>query len=441
MRSKVWLYTLISVGILFRAIACFWPQSLNADEQASLFFSTISIGESLTRDNSAPLYPFLLRIWLWLLPGELLPELLYRLPSLIFSSISVFFAWRIFRSHIFLFLWTINPASISFACDVKNSALFELTTLCFVGLSLQKPQVRNDFHQQLKILIGSIFVLGSHYLGGILIFSYFGLGTLKKIVTPFSRKLTIAAALAASAGLVFLNYSIVHTNSLGWMRSFHGGDLLMLIYQPIWVLGSYSWSLTLTHLFLATYVTTRSRATSAWWFFLLIGVYICSSLATDQSIGFSRFLIPAQVLLIHASAQGLILLQRRGLLGQRLFFAVCTLISTLSLKKIVEDRIVTKAVWKELAIDFCTTRTPQRHHYLLGHQSIDFYFNKNCAIRVYECSAINRNPSYWILQKQSLPSLERLIRSCFKNASLLRIDEKGSDSYEPILIYEVRHSE
>ncbi|MBC7457058.1 MAG: hypothetical protein H7235_02180, partial [Bdellovibrionaceae bacterium] len=249
-------------GIFIRLVTALWPQSLSSDEQVSLHFAQINLVESFLRDNSAPLFSLLLRIWQNLVP---ISESALRLLPFLISTLTLIYVWKRWNEFWVRFLFVINPASISFAGDLKNTALFELFTVIFISESLHLFKLFKD-HKRIEprryaiIFLVSLGLIFSHYLGLLLIFSgLLGLVLWKPIATQL--RLKIIFFVIFSGLLMFgINYYWLHPESLVWMQNFHKEDGSLLFLLPPYVLGSYSrtWAIFLFGLILWNAVKKKS---------------------------------------------------------------------------------------------------------------------------------------------------------------------------------------
>ena len=428
--SGFWLFLL---GLTLRFVSLFSWQGLTLDEMVSVHFAQIPLAQSFFRDNSAPLFSFLLRNWLQALPQD---EMSVRVLPFIISAIALFYVFKRFKDFWVRTLFVISPASISLAGEVKNSSLFYLMSVLFIGeililvpkLKIQKKIPVNDWIWPGMAAIG---LVASHYLGLLLLLSaVIFVGVNQEIELKF-RKIAWSLALVVAVVMIGINYYWLHSPALIWMQEIHKNNYSLIFLLPLYVLGSYSrsWAAVIFCFILGD--CKKKKSSTALWFMILIALYFLVEMWTDRSLGFRRFLIPLDILStlvvagyyaqIRGSRKWLTLILVGGLLLQS--------------KKIVEDFFELRSGWKEAASAFCGQNLTGPK-YVYAHEALKYYFSENCAHITSQCQDDLANQTIWLVQKQTEQQFLTTMNQCKPLASLQIQQVIVEKSYEPILVYE-----
>ncbi|MFA5417710.1 MAG: glycosyltransferase family 39 protein [Bacteroidales bacterium] len=144
--------------------------SIGGDEPFSIYYAQMDIPliiSNLSPGNNPPLYEILLYFWIKLFG---IGPLAVRLPSLIFSSATVYFIYRIgkdfFNYQIALLaglLFTLSNFHIFFAHEARVYPLFALLTTMSMYYFLKICHNRTVFRSYILLLVVSILMLYAHY--------------------------------------------------------------------------------------------------------------------------------------------------------------------------------------------------------------------------------------------------------------------------------------
>ena len=146
--------------------------SVGGDEPFSIYHAQLdvsSIIHQLSFGNNPPLYEIILHFWIELFG---ITELSVRLPSLIFSSVTVLFIYKIGKEYftyqtalITSLLFSFSNYHLAFSHEARVYCLFALLTAMSMYLFLIICNKQQDFKYYLLLLTINVLLLYSHYFG------------------------------------------------------------------------------------------------------------------------------------------------------------------------------------------------------------------------------------------------------------------------------------
>lgn len=191
---------------------------LDGDEPFTLFWATRPWGEfvaMLRTENNPPLYFLLVRAWAAVVPLE---EAWLRLPSALFSALTVWPLYRVARALggrlmavCACLLFTLNNHQYIFAHELRGYALFLLLTVVVIRLLLREERGQG---WRGALPLGLVFaaLVWTHFFGWLVI----GLALLCTLVLPELRGVHRRTFMAAGmATVAFLPYGYIFLHRAG----------------------------------------------------------------------------------------------------------------------------------------------------------------------------------------------------------------------------------
>lgn len=182
--------------------------SLAKDEPFSVYYSQfdiVTIVSELSLGNNPPLYEIFLHIWTSIFG---ISEFSVRLPSVVFSSITVYFIYQICRKHFSLkaaflaaVLFTLSNYQMYFAHEARVYPLFMLLTTVSMFQYLKLITSKYSKINVLIYLIFTIFLLYSHFFSWFVI-----LVQISVFVTLYWNKKTKLITFSKYFGIISLFY-------------------------------------------------------------------------------------------------------------------------------------------------------------------------------------------------------------------------------------------
>lgn len=211
--------------------------SIGGDEPFSIYHAQmdiISIIKLLSAGNNPPLYEILLHFWIKLFG---ISEFSVRLPSLIFSCITVFYIFKIgvnfFNIKVAIsssLLFIFSNYQILFAHEARVYALFGMLTAISMFFYLELiAKDKPKFKPLILLLLANIVLIYSHYLGFfVLLIQFLCIVLYKELRTKFWKQLLILLGIIALFYLPNINVLIARfldSSSNGtWVKSPNGFD-------------------------------------------------------------------------------------------------------------------------------------------------------------------------------------------------------------------------
>lgn len=439
---------LIIFGMALRFAAGLWPEGYGSDELAQLSYAGLPWIELLTRDNNPPLYAIFLKIWLSVFPPESEPVI--RLLSTLTSCVTLLLVRRIWRSPWVLAAFALNPASISFASDVKNSALFELGIVLFFGSCYLALNVKNseaiNRHQSpflskpVAIFIGASAMITTSFISAIplAVAAFVLLPRWTEQIKRFRLPILVFGSSSVFAAIVAAIW--LRPAHLTWMGEEYAKSPFESYLLIFYAVGSYSYALTLSTI--AVILVWWRTSTEPLKKDLLLATAFCTLLyilipaVLGMSIGYRRFLIPLQVLVSICSGLAVhhFMQPDRFQKSARIAASVFVLLFCfINLKKFTEDLIWSRSAWKQAAANFCNSN---EKHYIWGHSSLIFYFDRvrpGCAeVRM------TLSEGSWLVSNGIKHRLELELRNAGFQIEAGFPKKLPTDSYESIWQYKAQ---
>jgi len=150
---------------------------ISFDEPFSIYHAQLDISsiiEQLSRGNNPPFYELFLHYWIKLFGNS---PLSVRLPSLIFSSLTVFYIYKIgckfYSINVGLIaslIFTFSNYHIVYAHEARVYPLFGLLTVVSMYYFLEIINKKNTLKKYIKLLLINLVLCYSHYFGFFIIF-------------------------------------------------------------------------------------------------------------------------------------------------------------------------------------------------------------------------------------------------------------------------------
>lgn len=231
--------------------------SLAGDEPFSVYHAQMNIAsiiQLLSQGNNPPLYEIVLHYWIKVFG---ISEFAVRFPSLIFSSVTVFFVYKIAADYIakrvaFIaaFVFTFSNYFILFAHEARVYALLGLLTSVSMYIFMRilnnslkaQPNVRSSFNSnKLYLLLALInaLIIYAHYFGFfVLIVQFLYLVINPKILKKIWKNIFISAILIMLLylpNIAVLLYRFLDSSNGTWVQPPNG---IESIYNMLWVFSN-----------------------------------------------------------------------------------------------------------------------------------------------------------------------------------------------------------
>lgn len=175
-KTMIGLILLVILNIIIKGLFIS-NNSIGGDEPFSIYHAQmdiISIIDQLSSGNNPPLYEIILHFWIRVFG---ISEIAVRFPSLLFSSITVIFIYKIgdeflskkiaiFSSLLFIF----SNYQVIYAHEARVYTLFALLTSISMFYFLKAFTIRQPKRKLIYLITANILLIYSHYFGFFVIF-------------------------------------------------------------------------------------------------------------------------------------------------------------------------------------------------------------------------------------------------------------------------------
>lgn len=243
-KNKIWI---TSIALLFLnfilKILYIKSQSVAGDEPFSIYhaqMNVLSIMEQLRQGNNPPLFEIFLHYWIKIFG---INELAVRFPSMIFSSLTVFFIYRIgIRFYTYPFalfsslIYSFSNYHLFFAHECRVYSLFAFLTTLSMYCFLEIINYSKERKYLVVLIIADILLLYAHYFGFFVLFTQFiavvSISELRKNFFKSSIGVIFIISIAYIPNLQILFHRFFDTTKSGsWVKPPNG---IESIYNMLW---------------------------------------------------------------------------------------------------------------------------------------------------------------------------------------------------------------
>jgi mannosyltransferase len=299
--------TLVAIIVLLNLFTKYYflgYNSLNEDEAFSLYHSRLNLKtiiELLWQGNNPPLYEIFLHFW-----GNFfgISEISLRLPSLIFSTITVYFIYkycdRFFNQRIAIYsslIYVFSNYHIVYAHEARVYALLGMLTIIsfynFTSVIQTNKNVNYKIFKNVNLIfltIVNVLMIYAHYFGFfVLAIQFLYLISTKKLIKNFWRELllsTIVITLIYLPNIIILFERFLESSTKGtWVKPPNGVDSLYNMIRQFSnepVIAVFSIILLSTSIFkMLSKKNTELKSSNVflvnfWFFFIFLTMFIVS---------------------------------------------------------------------------------------------------------------------------------------------------------------------
>lgn len=392
MNSKMASRIILFGAIFLRVYLSYHKSGFWSDELSTYMYSAEPLSKTFAFDNSLPLFQFLLRGWIYLF-GDGFSVL--KLFPLLISCLTVVLVCESF-SWLTLLILAINPASLEFAAQLKDSALFEFSIFLILAY-LNRLDTRPLTSKRIFVLISLfIFAVWAHFLAVIFVFAVSGWLIFKKTDNSRQRDILIAFMILLFLFSWKVFSELLYLRTLGWMKSSHfefSSDYLFNI-----IMSKAVFALLGAALLSLPFVYSLRQAALLWLVFL---GYVFAIVLSGKLLTHFRFITPLIALLIMLPE---LLFQK--LSGWAKYFLLIFL-GVYIVFAYVEFLPAKQGSWAEAAAELCDgSGTPLT---VWGNAGLRYYFPEDCAQLGQWRTFDKRNARRVLIRQQYLEAFQRQV--------------------------------